>query len=297
MYIFKRIFLFEGGANGVAAINTISGLMNLKADTTPWPSVGIEKRTTYGGVSGNATRPVALRAVSDIKRKIPDLEVMGKTLYYKWKERWFFHFFLINIGIGGVDSADVALQFLHCGATVLQVGSAIQNQDFTLIDDYCTGLKALLYLYNRLPNWDGQSPPTIKHQLGKPVISLYDTNGKVSFQNCIKMHVLTLFFKKLPHFGPYKKQREQQIEKMNLEKGPLAITEIENVANKNGVETEQIAIPKINEIVGKALEKIGAYNSLDNKKQVVALIDDVSPILFYKYNIVCLMITNFRICV
>lgn len=79
-----------------------------------------------------------------------------------------------------MDSADVALQFLHCGATVLQVGSAVQNQDFTLIDDYCTGLKALLYLYNRLPGWDGQSPPTFKHQLGKPVISLYDKDGKVT---------------------------------------------------------------------------------------------------------------------
>lgn len=52
--------------------------MNLKADTTPWPSVGIDRRTTYGGVSGNATRPVALRAVSDIKKKIPDLQIMGK---------------------------------------------------------------------------------------------------------------------------------------------------------------------------------------------------------------------------
>lgn len=75
----NNFYVITGGANGVAAINTISGLMNLKADTTPWPSVGLEKRTTYGGVSGNATRPVALRAVSDIKRKIPNLQIMGKV--------------------------------------------------------------------------------------------------------------------------------------------------------------------------------------------------------------------------
>ena len=30
----------------------------------------------------------------------------------------------------------------------MQVSSAIQNQDFTVIDDYITGLKALLYLQN-----------------------------------------------------------------------------------------------------------------------------------------------------
>ena len=43
---------FIGGADGVTATNTVSGLMGLKADGTPWPAVGIGKRTTYGGVSG-----------------------------------------------------------------------------------------------------------------------------------------------------------------------------------------------------------------------------------------------------
>lgn len=51
----------DGGATGVTAINTISGLMGLKSDATAWPAVGIQKATTYGGMSGNATRPVALR--------------------------------------------------------------------------------------------------------------------------------------------------------------------------------------------------------------------------------------------
>lgn len=41
-----------GGADGVTATNTVSGLMGLKADGSPWPSVGGSKRTTYGGVSG-----------------------------------------------------------------------------------------------------------------------------------------------------------------------------------------------------------------------------------------------------
>ena len=45
-----------GGANGVTAINTVSGLMDLK---------GMAK-TTYWDVSGNAVRPIALRDVSAI---------------------------------------------------------------------------------------------------------------------------------------------------------------------------------------------------------------------------------------
>lgn len=33
---------------------------------------------------------------------------------------------------------------------------------------------------------------------------------------------------------------------------------------------------KVNDIIGKSLPSIGAYKKLDNSKQVVALIDDVS---------------------
>lgn len=91
---------YKGKADGVSAINTVSGLMSVQADALPWPAVGVEKRTTYGGVSGNATRPMALRAISAIGNALPGFPILG---------------------IGGIDSADVALQFLQCGASVLQV--------------------------------------------------------------------------------------------------------------------------------------------------------------------------------
>lgn len=35
-------------------------------------------------------------------------------------------------------------------------------------------------------------------------------------------------------------------------------------------------IPGIKDVIGKALDNISSYKELDNKKQVVALIDDVS---------------------
>ena len=40
-----------------------------------------------------------------------------------------------------------------------------------MINDYTTGLRTLMYLKARpdLAEWDGQSEPTPKHQLGKPV--------------------------------------------------------------------------------------------------------------------------------
>ena len=74
--------------------------MGVKANGIPWPAVGNENRTTYGGVSGNAIRPIALRDVSAIARALPGFPILAA---------------------GGIDSAEAGLQFLHCGATLLQV--------------------------------------------------------------------------------------------------------------------------------------------------------------------------------
>ena len=60
--------------------------------------------------------------------------------------------------------------------------SAVHNQDFTLVDDYINGLKTLLYLQgvSELDSWDGQCPPTAKHQKGKIITpKLKQVIGKV----------------------------------------------------------------------------------------------------------------------
>lgn len=47
-------------------------------------------------------------------------------------------------------------------------------------ESVCSGLKALLYLKSlELKDWDGQSPPTERHQKGKPVPRLEELIGKV----------------------------------------------------------------------------------------------------------------------
>lgn len=74
--------------------------MSLKEDGSAWPSVGVERRTTYGGVSGSAIRPIALRAVSAIANALPGFPILAT---------------------GGIESAETGLQFLHAGASVLQV--------------------------------------------------------------------------------------------------------------------------------------------------------------------------------
>ena len=131
--------------------------MGLNSKGHAWPAVGLEKRTTYGGVSGNAVRPMALRAVSAIGTRISMINLADYYLHITHSVLITFVCFIFEnvanalpgypiLATGGIDSADVALQFLNAGAPLMQVSSAIQNQDFTVIEDYTTGLKTLLYL-------------------------------------------------------------------------------------------------------------------------------------------------------
>lgn len=116
----------RGGADGVTAVNTVSALMSLDASGLPWPRVGQKTvddhgsggdspaanaktpnfKTTYGGMSGNACRPIGLRAVSAITKCLgPESEEGGLAI----------------MATGGVDSAEAALQYIRCGAAVVQV--------------------------------------------------------------------------------------------------------------------------------------------------------------------------------
>ncbi|XP_068605222.1 dihydropyrimidine dehydrogenase [NADP(+)] [Brachionichthys hirsutus] len=227
---------YEGGANGVTATNTVSGIMGLNADGQPWPGVGKGKRTTYGGVSGNAIRPIALRAVSAIARELPGFPILAT---------------------GGIESAETGLQFLHAGATVLQVCSAVQNQDFTVIEDYCVGLKTLLYLKSLdLNGWDGQSPPTERHQKGKAVPRLEELVGK-----------------NLPSFGPYLQQRTEAIATYKKHLRDTGETEVME-DGMSRVTKPKKTVPAVKDVIARALRYIGSYQELNNMEQVQALIDE-----------------------
>ena len=79
-------------------------IVRLQSDGSAWPSIGKEKRTTYGGVSGNAIRPIALKAVSNIAHTLPNFPILAT---------------------GGIDSAEVALQFIQAGAWLVDDGFSL----------------------------------------------------------------------------------------------------------------------------------------------------------------------------
>ena len=89
-------------------------------------------------------------------------------------------------------------------------------------------------------------------------------------------------FQKLPYFGTYQSIREEKISELKKQTDLLA----EELKPPPGIYFEPAKpVPAIKDVIGRALPMIGAYMRLDNKQQVVALIDDVS-----KYNTLKLLL-------
>jgi dihydroorotate dehydrogenase (NAD+) catalytic subunit len=87
----------RAGATGLSLINTLLG-MAIDVDTFR-PSLG----AVTGGLSGPAIRPVAIRAVFQVSRALPEVPI---------------------IGMGGIRTARDAIEFLLAGAWAVAVGTA-----------------------------------------------------------------------------------------------------------------------------------------------------------------------------
>ncbi len=87
----------EGGADAVSLVNTFRGM------AVDWRRRRPILANDVGGLSGPAIKPLALRMVWDVARALPDLPI---------------------IAIGGIATADDALEFLVAGASAVQVGTA-----------------------------------------------------------------------------------------------------------------------------------------------------------------------------
>jgi len=223
----------RGGAAGVTATNTVSGLMGLDADATAWPRIGSEKRTTYGGMSGNLIRPIALAAVSRIAKALPGFPILAT---------------------GGCDSAHTALQFLQAGAHAVQVCSAVQNQDSTVIADYTSGLQALLHLKGRqdAADWKGQYFAQVpSHQAGKLTVA----------------EQMALGGEFIPNFGDFAKKKAQALSpvyEQTLAASGLSEPSVVAAASQP---------PTVGDIIGIATPRIGAWHELSQEEQVVAKIN------------------------
>lgn len=108
-----------GGADAVSLINTLTGM-----------KIDVNRRTfavanKTGGLSGPAIKPVAVRMVYQVANAIK----------------------LPIIGMGGIASAEDALEFILAGATGVSVGTANFNDPMTTIK-VIEGIEAYMRKYN-----------------------------------------------------------------------------------------------------------------------------------------------------
>lgn len=85
------------GAEALTLVNTVVGLA-IDVDTAR-PELG----NGGGGVSGRAIHAVALRAVHDVRKELPDTPI---------------------VGVGGISSGTEAIAMMQAGANAVQVGTA-----------------------------------------------------------------------------------------------------------------------------------------------------------------------------
>lgn len=151
------------GCDAVCASNTIQSLMGIDLGT--WiPNPNVEGKSTYSGLSGPSIRPMTLKVISEIARKV------GIPI----------------TGTGGPEGWKDAVQFMLAGATTVQFCTAVMHFGYDLIEDLISGtaeylekkkLKSVSELIGRaLPHIVSHEELTYK----KKVVS------KIDYEKCIR---------------------------------------------------------------------------------------------------------------
>lgn len=110
----------EGGADAIAAINTIKCITSVNTDTfVPCPD--INGKSAVSGYSGKAVKPIALKFISDLatNEKLKNIPLSG---------------------IGGIETWRDALEYLLLGCENVQVTTAVMQYGYRIIDDLKEGL-------------------------------------------------------------------------------------------------------------------------------------------------------------
>lgn len=105
----------DAGADGVVCINTLKAIA-IDVETRV-PRLG----NKVGGFSGPGLKPIAMRAVWDVATTMPDVPV---------------------VAVGGASNAADVIEFLMAGASAVQLGSVLIDQDVEAFTTIGRGLAA-----------------------------------------------------------------------------------------------------------------------------------------------------------
>ncbi len=127
------------GATGLAAINTIKSILNV--DLRSFSSgPDVRSRSSVGGYSGKAVKPIALRFIHSLAAS-PELAGVPIS------------------GMGGIETWRDAAEFIAMGCRNIQITTAVMQYGYRIIDDLLEGMA--LYLaesgFRRLDDLVGQA--------------------------------------------------------------------------------------------------------------------------------------------
>jgi dihydropyrimidine dehydrogenase (NAD+) subunit PreA len=114
----------EAGADGIAAINTIKSVMNVDLESFA-SSPDVSGKSSVGGYSGKAVKPIALRFIQDLRKdaRLKHIPISG---------------------MGGIETWRDAAEFLAMGCETVQVTTGVMQYGYRIIEDMTEGLSDYL---------------------------------------------------------------------------------------------------------------------------------------------------------
>lgn len=110
----------DGGADGIAAINTIKSICNIDLDKKVGLPI-VDGKSSISGYSGKAVKPVALRFLQQLRNN-PNLKNLRIS------------------GMGGIETWEDAAEFILVGATTLQMTTSVMQYGYRVVEDLKNGL-------------------------------------------------------------------------------------------------------------------------------------------------------------
>ena len=109
----------DGGGDAIVAINTLKAMIIAPEFAKPVLS------NKVGGLSGNAIKPIGVRAVYDLKKAVS----------------------IPIVGVGGISSYRDALEYIMAGASAFQIGTAVMDYGPEIFSTVCKGITKFMKRY------------------------------------------------------------------------------------------------------------------------------------------------------
>lgn len=129
----------RGGADGLAAINTIKSIMNINLDSFA-SSPTVSGKSAVSGYSGKAVKPIALRFINEMASN-PQLKNVPIS------------------GMGGIENWYDAAEFISLGCSTVQVTTSVMQYGYRIIDDLIDGTKRYMnsHKYKKISDFLGKA--------------------------------------------------------------------------------------------------------------------------------------------